>query len=46
MDVGATLQIANLQLPEGVTAAYDSNYAIVSVLMPGSGDSGDDGSAE
>ena len=41
MDVGATLQIAGLQLPEGVTAAYDSNYAIVSVLMPGSGDSGD-----
>lgn len=41
MDVGVTLQIAGLQLPEGVTAAYDSNYAIVSVLMPGSGDSGD-----
>ena len=35
MDVGTTIQIANVQLPEGVKAAYDSNYALVSVLMPG-----------
>lgn len=33
MDVGTTIQIANVQLPEGVKAAYDSNYALVSVLM-------------
>lgn len=45
MDVGSSLQIAGLQLPEGVKAAYDTNYAIVSVLMPGSGDSSE-GAAE
>ncbi len=38
MDVGTTIQIADVQLPEGVKAAYDNNYAIISVLMPGGGD--------
>lgn len=38
MDVGSTIQIADVQLPEGVKAAYDNNYAIVSVLLPGGGD--------
>lgn len=33
MDVGATMQIAGLELPAGVSAAYDNNYALVSVLM-------------
>lgn len=42
MDVGTTIQIADVKLPEGVKAAYDNNYAIVSVLMPG----GDDAAAE
>ena len=42
MDLGTTIQIADVQLPEGVKAAYDSNYALVSVLMPG----GDDAAAE
>ena len=42
MDLGTTIQIADVQLPEGVKAAYDNNYAIVSVLMPG----GDDAAAE
>lgn len=42
MDVGTTIQIADVQLPEGVKAAYDNNYAIVSVLMPG----GDEAAAE
>lgn len=37
LDLGKTIQVADLQLPEGVRAAYDVNYAIVSVLMPGSG---------
>ena len=32
----------DVKLPEGVKAAYDNNYAIVSVLMPG----GDDAAAE
>ncbi|WP_294512892.1 50S ribosomal protein L25/general stress protein Ctc [uncultured Bilophila sp.] len=38
MDLGTTIQIADVQLPEGVKAAYDSNYALVSVLMPGGND--------
>ncbi len=38
MDMGTTIQIADVQLPEGVKAAYDSNYALVSVLMPGGND--------
>ena len=42
MDVGTTIQVADVKLPEGVKAAYDNNYAIVSVLMPG----GDDAAAE
>lgn len=37
LDLGKTIQVADLALPEGVKAAYDVNYAIVSVLMPGSG---------
>lgn len=37
LDVGSTIQVADLQLPEGVSAAYDNNYAIVSVLLPGGG---------
>lgn len=37
LDLGKTIQVADLELPEGVKAAYDVNYAIVSVLMPGSG---------
>lgn len=37
LDLGKTIQVADLTLPEGVRAAYDVNYAIVSVLMPGSG---------
>lgn len=37
LDLGKTIQVADLELPEGVRAAYDVNYAIVSVLMPGSG---------
>ena len=37
LDLGKTIQVGDLELPEGVKAAYDVNYAIVSVLMPGSG---------
>ena len=28
MDVGTTIQIADVKLPEGVKAAYDNNYAL------------------
>ena len=37
LDHGKNIQVADLELPEAVKAAYDVNYAIVSVLMPGSG---------
>lgn len=35
MDLGKTIQIADITLPEGVKAAYDNNYALVSVILPG-----------
>ena len=38
MDLGTTIHVADLALPEGVSAAYDANYAIVSVLIPGGTD--------
>lgn len=38
LELGKTVQVADLPLPEGVQAAYDVNYAIVSVLMPGADD--------
>ena len=38
MDVGVTLRISKLALPEGVHAAYDTDYALVAVLLPGAGD--------
>ena len=36
MDINDTIQVADVQLPEGVQASYDVNYAIVSVLPPSS----------
>lgn len=38
MDVGNTIHITEIALPEGVKAAYDTNYAIVSVIIPGAAD--------
>ncbi|MDD6088444.1 MAG: 50S ribosomal protein L25/general stress protein Ctc [Desulfovibrionaceae bacterium] len=35
LELGTTLSVADLPLAEGVKAAYDTNYAIVSVLLPG-----------
>ncbi len=32
LDIGKTVQVADLPLPEGVKAAYDANYAIISVV--------------
>ncbi len=46
LDVGKTIQVADLQLPEGVTAAYDVNYAIVSVLMAGGSSDAAEGGEE
>ena len=38
MDVGSVIQIADVQLPEGVHAAYDTNYTLVSVMIPSAED--------
>lgn len=50
LDLGKAIQVADLELPEGVKASYDVNYTIVSVLMPGGADdaegSGGEGSAQ
>lgn len=45
MDMGSTIQVADVKLPEGVTAAYDNNFALVSVILPGGADD-DDAAAE
>ncbi len=42
MDMGKTIQVADVVLPEGVKAAYDNNYALISVLMPGGSDTAGD----
>ena len=44
MDMGSTIQVADVKLPEGVKAAYDNNYALVSIILPGGAD--DDEAAE
>lgn len=36
MDLGKTIRVSELQLPEGVKASYDVNFAIAAVLLPGS----------
>lgn len=38
LDLGKTIYVADLVLPEGVVASYDVNYAIVSVITPGGAD--------
>lgn len=35
LDMGRSIHVAELTLPEGVTTCYNVNYAIVSVVMPG-----------
>ncbi len=35
LDINQGLRVADLTMPEGVRAAYDINYAIVGVLIPG-----------
>lgn len=37
LDVGQGLRVADLTLPEGVRASYDTNFAIINVTMPGAG---------
>jgi large subunit ribosomal protein L25 len=35
LDVGQGLRVADLTMPQGVRAAYDINYAVLTVSMPG-----------
>ncbi|MDL2315872.1 50S ribosomal protein L25/general stress protein Ctc [Desulfovibrio sp. OttesenSCG-928-A18] len=44
LDVGQGLRVADLAMPEGVRASYDTNYAIITVIIPGAGkdDEGED----
>ena len=42
LDVNQGLRVADLAMPEGVRPAYTTNYAIITVLAPGS-DKGDEG---
>jgi len=37
LDVGQGLRILDLTMPEGVRPHYDTNFAILSVLLPGAG---------
>lgn len=37
LDVGQGLRVADLAMPQGVRAAYDINFAIINVTMPGAG---------
>jgi large subunit ribosomal protein L25 len=36
LEIGQGLRVADLVMPEGVRASYDDNYAIISVVVPGS----------
>ena len=44
MGINNTIRVADLQLPEGVSAAYDKNFAIVSVISKT--DEAEEGEAE
>ncbi|MEG1609796.1 MAG: 50S ribosomal protein L25/general stress protein Ctc [Bilophila sp.] len=38
LDVGSHVQITDVALPDGVVAAFDTNYVICSVIIPGAED--------
>ena len=42
MGINSTVRVADLQLPEGVTASYDKNFAIVSIISKSDDEAGDD----
>lgn len=39
LDMGHGLRVADLPMPAGVRASYDTNFAVISVTMPGGKDS-------
>ena len=46
MNIGDTINVGDLQLPENVHAVYDRNFAIVSVLAKGKEELAEEGAAE
>lgn len=38
MNIGDTINVGNLKLPDNVSAVYDQNYAVVSILAKGKDD--------
>ena len=47
LDIGQGLRIQDLAMPEGVRASYDTNYAVITVNLPGaSKDGGEDDGAD
>lgn len=46
LDINKTVYVADLQLPEGVRAAYDNNFAIVSVISKSADDASEEAAAE
>ena len=46
MNIGDTISVADLKLPENVSAVHDRNFAIVSVLAKSKDDAGEEGEGE
>lgn len=46
LDINKTIYVADLQLPEGVQAAYDNNFAIVSVISKSADETDEEAAAE
>ncbi|MDE7065088.1 MAG: 50S ribosomal protein L25, partial [Desulfovibrionaceae bacterium] len=46
LDINKTIYVADLQLPEGVQAAYANNFAIVSVISKSADETGEEAAAE
>jgi large subunit ribosomal protein L25 len=42
LDVGQSLRVQDLAMPEGVRASFDTNFAILTVTMPGAGKGSDE----
>lgn len=43
LDVGQGIRVADIIMPEGVRANYDTNYAVINVVAPGGADDKEDG---
>ena len=45
LDVGQSLRVQDLAMPEGVRASFDTNFAILTVTMPGAAKEEEEGAA-